>query len=82
MHGQADALRTRQRARLGQQLGALVDLPGKLRHVGAIEVGRQVVGQAVAADALPGQIEQHFAQVEQADAEMWGLLGAPRVART
>jgi hypothetical protein len=68
MHGQADAMQAREPTRLGQQLGALLDLPAELGHVGSIQVGRQVVGQTVAADALLGQVEQQFAQIQQADA--------------
>ena len=71
----------RQRAGLGQQLGALVDLPreGWVALVG--QVRRQVVGQPVAADLPLGQVDQHLAHQQQADAQVRRVLGPPPIAR-
>jgi hypothetical protein len=81
VHREADAVRAGQRASLGQQIGALLDLPTELRHVRVGQVRREVVGQPVAADPLLGQVQQYLAHMQQTDAEVRSMFGAPPVAR-
>src|SRR5690606_8544918 len=47
----------------------------------AILEGDEIIGEAVTADALLGQIEQDIAHIQQADAEVRVMLGAARIAR-
>src|SRR5262249_2852468 len=78
---QAYAVLARLSARLGQQIGALINLARELGPALVRQIWRQIVGQPVAADLLLGQVAQHLTQQQQADAQVRRALGPPTIAR-